>query len=395
MKSLFKNLAIGLFAVGVFSQSAFANSQYETEFEDRLRINIASYCQANRSGRSCIYQGSFTVEITCSGSSIRTDANMIACDGYEDMTIKTSAPMLGIDNGAILTHRRGTTYAATSASQGYLGLPENTHEITIDGNSEDNPELISVDINTGIPTYIVDNLSAASNSLRFAYSGVLRNLNDFESQIARSHRGHLVRFKSVLTDGIDILSELDDDDQPVYGIVHWKVQENSRMIVAFGSILDELLTDYDDIERLQYSIRAMRTLVAQLKESYGWGRSLSGQVSRASSTLLEVVRLELQELGGIKMSIGADVSVYSQLLTISAQLKAKVDSSRSGDMRAQREIFDFLDAWNSSAWQAELDTLVNAGPDVRNLVTPKVVMLLQAMESLEDLTDAGFELPME
>lgn len=393
MKNIFKNLAIGVFAVTAMSNSAMAN-QYETEHPDRLTIDVSSYCVANRSGKSCVYSGSFTIEMSCASSNMVTRNNIVECADHDDLTIKSSAPMLGIEAGAALTGRNNT-YSATNNSAAYLSLPQDTYEIVIDGNYTDNAELLKVDINTGIPSYVTGNLQAASNSLRFAYSGVLRNLNDFETQIARSHRGHLVRFRSVLSEGLEILSEKDDDGLPIHSIVHWKIQENSRMIVAFGAILDELLTDYDDIERLQFSIRAMRTLVGQLRDSYGWGRSLSGQVSKASSTLLEVVRLELQELGGIKMSIGADVAIYSRLLTVSAQLKAKVDASRSGDMRAQREIFDFLDAWNSNAWQTELDTLVNAGPDVRNLVTPKVVMLIQAMESLEELTDAGFQLPME
>ena len=62
-------------------------------------------------------------------------------------------------------------------------------------------------------------------------------------------------------------------------------------------------------------------------------------------------------------------------------------------MRAQREIYSFLDTWNNKKWQDELDSLVDSGPDVKNLITPKLVMLLQAVEAMEDLTEAGFIYP--
>ena len=62
-------------------------------------------------------------------------------------------------------------------------------------------------------------------------------------------------------------------------------------------------------------------------------------------------------------------------------------------MRAQREIWSFLEKWNSKAFQEELSLLLNAGPDFKNLVLPKITMLLFAVESMEDLTNVGFEIP--
>ena len=245
----------------------------------------------------------------------------------------------------------------------------------------------------GIPSQLNASLSSASNILLNAYNGVKRNLVDFRSKIAKSHRGHMDRFNRAVDDGIDLLSAK-ENGRPKYSVVNYKIQENARLIVVFGSVLDELLTDYDDIDALKNSITAMRTLVAQMRTAYGWQNGLAGTVSKAASSLIDVIRLELQEIASIKMAMGAeDLDVYFDLLRVTRTLQAKVNASNSGDMRAQREIWDMLEIWNSKAWQDELENLIEAGPDYNNLVLPKVQMLLYSLESVEDLTESGFIIP--
>ncbi len=249
--------------------------------------------------------------------------------------------------------------------------------------------------NNGIPTSLNSSLSTAISILRGSYVGVNRNLENFRNEIAKSHRGHLDRLADALATGIALTSAKDEKTgKPKYSIVDWRIQENSRLIVVFGTVLNELLTDYDDVERLKTSIRAMRTLVDQLRLSYGWEKGLAGTVSKASSSLIDVVRLELQELASIKMAMGStDFQIYLDLLKITRTLQAKVDASRSGDMKAQREIFDMVDLWNGKAWQDEMSRLMNAGPDFKNLVVPKLSMLLYAIESITDLSEQDFIIP--
>lgn len=249
--------------------------------------------------------------------------------------------------------------------------------------------------NNGIPTSLNASLSTATSILRGSYKGVERNLNSFRNEIAKSHRGHLDRFTEALNTGIALTEAKDSKTgRPLYSIVDWRIQENARLIVVFGTVLNELLTDYDDVQRLRNSISAMRTLVEQLRMSYGWQRGLAGTVSKASSSLIDVVRLELQELASIKIAMGSsDFQIYTEMLKVTRSLQAKVDASRSGDMRTQREIFGFVDLWNSKAWQDEMGRLMNAGPDFKNLVVPKLSMLLFAIESIADLSEQDFVIP--
>ena len=249
-------------------------------------------------------------------------------------------------------------------------------------------------LNTGIPTYLKESFTGAAQLLKSSYVGVLRNVTMFRGEIAKSHRGHLERCMSAIQEGINLIDAKDATGKLLYSVMDWRIQENSRLVVVFGTVLNELLTDYDDVERLKISIQAMRTLVDQLRLAYGWQRGLAGTVSKASSSLIDVVRLELQELASIKMAMGAgDFAVYLDLLRITRNLQAKVDASRSGDMKAQREIFELLDKWNEKTWQDEMARLMNAGPDFKNLVVPKLSMLIFAMESITDLTEMEFIIP--
>ncbi len=376
--------------------SAFAATSYEQNSGNSITVDMVSYCSSRIKGNECIYNGDVQVSVSCLSGRLAIDGGTLSCSTSSgDMLITSNIPISGIVAGSSYKKVRSGAYTPIDAADSYLSTDDgaDNYSIKIEGNGTDEAEIYKVKVITGNPNYLSSSLKSSSGVLKLAYKGVLRNLENFEKQIAKSHRGHLSRFEAALKDGVSLMEAKDKQGQAINSLVHWKIQENARIVVAFGSILDELLTDYDDVQSLKLSITSMRTLVGELKEAYGWGRSLSGKVSKASSTLLDVVRLELQELGAIRMSLGDSVASYTKLLKITGSLKAKVDAAKSGDMRAQREIYSFVDAWNESAWQAELDKLVHAGPDVKNLVTPKLTMLLQAMESLEDLSEAGFEVP--
>lgn len=289
----------------------------------------------------------------------------------------------------------GTAFTGTkceAAGTGSASFGENVFQISFATQYGNYPTEIT--LSTGVPSYLKSGLGGAGRLLKTSYAGVLRNVKGFQGEIAKSHRGHLARFTQALEEGIKLLEAVDKDQKPLYSVLDWRVQENSRLIVVFGTVLNELLTDYDDVARLQNSIKSMRILVTQLRESYGWNNGLAGVVSKASSSLIEVVRLEIQELASIKIAMGAPgFEIYTELLKVTRNLQAKVNASKSGDMKAQREIFDFVDIWNGKDWQEEMGRLMNAGPDFKNLVTPKLMMLVFAMESIAELSDQNFIIP--
>jgi hypothetical protein len=228
---------------------------------------------------------------------------------------------------------------------------------------------------------VTPGLVASNLVLRKAYEASLFALDRFASKVAKSHRGHLTRFRSSLVTGIDMLKP---DAKEVLSVVHWKVQENARMVVVFGTILNELLTDYDDVEELKTSVLNLVTLTRDLRQAYGWETGLAGTVSKATVGLLEVFRLELQELASIRLAMGDSIDQYRTLLTIARDLIAEVSASDSGDIRAALNVSQLRTTWNASAWQDELKRLMNAGPDFRRLVLPKMQMLLRSVESIND-----------
>ena len=390
--NILSTIILGLAAI----PSMAASNDYVTDRGSSIEINLHKACESFGGKSSCSIP-EYGVTIQCEDSTLKIGSyyglGYLYCNGSESLKVHSTIPMSSFKTPSSMSKESSDEFEPTSSQHNtpFTIALDNLSYFKISTNYV--PTISGVILNTGIPNFIEKVLTGPTKMLEKAYVGVLRNLNDFESQIARSHQGHSVRFKQALSSGLEVLREKEKDGSPANSIVHWKVQESSRIIVALGGILEELLVDYQHVDRLKMAITSMRTLVQQLKKSYGWGKGLSGHVSKASATLLDVVRLEIQELGGIKMAIGADTTQYSKILKVSGTLLSKVNASKSGDMRAQREIYDFLDVWNSKEWQKELDTLVKAGPDIRNIVTPKMVMLIQAMESLEDLTESGFIIP--
>ncbi|MFP5385452.1 MAG: hypothetical protein ACLGHN_05195 [Bacteriovoracia bacterium] len=383
-----------------FSFSAFAQEDVVSYTDDAVVVDLFQACWNKNKLEKCDLNEYGIDALLVAKHSTKTSAGH-----YIHYEITSSVPMTGIAYNC-LSIQYGSRLCGKWNGSKFSGSEyqeKASHIKTFSGIGVGHIELkpdyqISFDklyFNNGIPTSLNASLSTAVSMLRGAYVGVNRNLESFRNEIAKSHRGHLDRLAEALAEGINLTSAKDEKTgKPKYSIVDWRLQENARLIVVFGTVLNELLTDYDDIDRLKTSINAMRTLVQQLRLSYGWDRGLAGSVSKASSSLIEVVRLELQELASIKMAMGVtDFKIYLDMLKVTRTLQAKVDASKSGDMKAQREIFDMLDLWNSAQWQDEMARLMNAGPDFKNLVIPKLSMLIFAIESIAELSDQEFIIP--
>lgn len=395
-----KKLAI--LSMLALSSFAYAQEEVVSYTDDAIVIDLAKACWDKGQINSCDLN-EYGIDAVITATNSRNSANSAGSHTY--LKIISQVPILQLDYSC--DYYAYSTYYCGKWSGGKLSGSEGSRTKTqnkkFDGNGVLNIETApdyhhvfsKIYFNNGIPTSLNASLASAVSILRGSYVGVNRNLESFRNEIAKSHRGHLDRLAAALETGIALTSAKDEKTQkPLYSIVDWRIQENSRLIVVFGTVLNELLTDYDDVERLKTSIRAMRTLVGQLRLAYGWEKGLAGTVSKASSSLIEVVRLELQELASIKMAMGStDFQIYMNLLKITRTLQAKVDASRSGDMKAQREIFDMVDLWNSKEWQDEMSRLMNAGPDFKNLVIPKLSMLLYAIESITDLSEQDFIIP--
>lgn len=393
MKKLLTTLALGMVSVGAFAQT----TNGITYTDEHIVIDVKEVCHKAKKFLTCDLNNiGLGVVLTGSGSNDYYSYNSSASGVYIKTKITSNIPIVKVDYACGYSSYCGTLNGslisgestATSATIPLPGLFE------LNFNAQYGTYPTKIYLSTGIPTFLKESYTSAANILKSTYSGVLRNVNGFKNEIAKSHRGHLDRFDDALNNGIALLDAKDKNGKGIYSVLDWRVQENARLIVVFGTVINELLTDYDDVERLKNSIRSMRVLVDQLRQAYGWDRGLAGTVSKASSSLIEVVRLELQELASIKMAMGAsDFQIYLDLLKVTRTLQAKTDASRSGDMKAQREIFDMLDLWNSKSWQDEMNRLMNAGPDFKNLVIPKLSMLIYAIESISDLSDQEFIIP--
>lgn len=393
-----KKLAI--LSMLALSSVAFGQEEVVSYTDEAIVIDLAKACWDKGQLRSCDLNAYGIDAVITAGSG----ASANSAGHFTNLKIVSQVPIVQLDYTCEYYY---SGYYCGSWNGGKLSgasrISSKQNSKKFDGNGVLNIETApdyhhsyqKIYFNNGIPTSLNSSLSSAVNILRGSYVGVNRNLESFRNEIAKSHRGHLDRLAAALETGIALTSAKDEKtSKPKYSIVDWRIQENSRLIVVFGTVLNELLTDYDDVERLKTSIRAMRTLVGQLRLAYGWEKGLAGTVSKASSSLIEVVRLELQELASIKMAMGStDFQIYMNLLKITRTLQAKVDASRSGDMKAQREIFDMVDLWNSKEWQDEMSRLMNAGPDFKNLVIPKLSMLLYAIESITDLSEQDFIIP--
>lgn len=360
-----------------------------------IDVNLYNNCEIE--GNSCVIED-LGLRIDCSGSITHDSTIGLYCNDGDFSINATKYPLVGISSyyypltivdGKYQTNSNRSSVAKTFS----YTFPFTDHVDYV--YKQNTPYLHSVKLQRSIHNSVFTVASSLNALLNDSYRFIHLELEKFKQNIKKSDIGHTRRLQLALEEGMLLLTATDEESgELLYSALDWRIQENSRLIIAFGSIMDELLAEYDHVNTIKNSIINMRSLVAQLRKSYGWDRNgLSGTVSKASSTLLEVIRLEVRELGSIRMSLGESTKAFSNLLKVTGELKAKIDAASSGDMRAQREMWIFLDEWNKEEWQAELTKLVNAGPDVKGIVSPKLTMLIQAMESIEELSDAGFLIP--
>ena len=223
-----------------------------------------------------------------------------------------------------------------------------------------------------------------------ALKATLESMNEFREGIALSHQNHLTRYEAALKNFIAIV-----DHRDKFSYRGWRIQECSRRVYIFGIVLNELINDYSHVQYLFRYIENIQALNVIIKNDYEWERGLSGNVSKATGALLEIISFEIREILSIKIATGA--SNFDNYIAISSEIDkliSKVNASRSGDMVIQRNIWDFTDVWNGDAWQEELEALINAPSDTKNLIMSKLQLLLMSVESLNDLTKAGFKTPI-
>jgi hypothetical protein len=353
---------------------------------------------------NCSFNGSsceipeYGVVIECGGSGDIDKFNSGAnCYGSGNMTITSSKfPIVSILPGVEIreTTKKGKRKFETTEGNGKINKIRfqfvNKVVIENDGPTANVSKVILI---KSLHHRLYNTTTELNKPLHDTYFYVRNQLLTFKKNVKKSDMSHTERLEVALEDGMKLLSAKDKNGKKFQrSILSWKVKENARIIVAFGMILEELMDEYSHIDYIKGPIEDLRILISEIQEAYEWNNGITGNVSKASGTLLEVIRLEVSELGRLKMLTGGSTKAYNELLVTSGNLFAKVIASKSGDMKAQRLIYDYLDAWNSKVWQDELTRLLNVGPDEKGLVIPKLHMLMKAMESMEELTDAGFQL---
>jgi hypothetical protein len=340
----------------------------------------------------------YGVTIQCGGNrDIDKASNGASCYQSGDMTITSSLyPIVSVLPGVEIkeTSKKGRRKFETVRGNGKIKKIrfQFVNKVVIE---KDGPiaSVSKITLIKSLHHRLYNTTTELNGPLHDTYYYVKNQLLKFKKNIKKSDMSHTERLEVALEDGMKLLSEKSKKTKRFKrSILSWKVQENARIIVAFGMILEELMDEYSHVDYVKGPIEDLRILIFELQQAYEWNNGITGNVSKASATLLEVIRLEVSELGRLKMLTGGSTEAYNELLVTSGNLFAKVNASKSGDMKAQRSIYDYLDAWNSKIWQDELNRLLNVGPDEKGLVIPKLHMLMKAMESMEELTDAGFQL---
>lgn len=242
----------------------------------------------------------------------------------------------------------------------------------------------------------VENITGIFEQPAQAYKSVLENVLEntlmLNEEIASSHQaGHMSRYIESLRDCIAVLNEKNK-----YFALDWRVQECSRRVLVFGTVLKEIIADYSHVTKLRPYLESITNLTDSIRKIYGWDRGLAGNVSKATSSLLEVIQLELREILTIKISSGTtNFEIYSKLMKEVGALVSKVNSARNGDATLQRNMWDFVDVWNSEQWQLELKSLLSAVSDDNKIVLSRLQLMFMATESFNDLTKADLEIPLQ
>lgn len=367
-----------------------------------ININMAKYCTDTNqsSSQGCLFKyRSIEVKVDCSSGGFKEDnSKYMSCEDF--IRVTTNLPMTQIISPVLIgtSYHEGATLERKSSGNGYSNTMtyspvDNVRYVSIwEGAAREwyVSYFSAVTVMYGKPDNIYDAFVVNKITLLQAFELVLDRTLDFQNEIARSHQGHLDRYIQALKDGIAILK-----DEKGYSVLDWRVEESSRRVMVFGMVISEILDEYSHVTRLHEQISAIKTLTSEIRKTYGWSRGVAGEVSKASGALLELVELELSEIAKIKLEVGySNLKVYSDLLKAVKKLLAKVDASKSGDMAAQRDIYDFLDAWNAPSWQNELNSLIEAQVDFKRLVSQKLNILLTTVASISDLTKMDFEIPV-
>lgn len=243
----------------------------------------------------------------------------------------------------------------------------------------------------GSPKSLALGLSHAGQGLYTIYQNTLNQLNQLTGSLRRSDRPHMDRLKASIQSAMDAF--VLQKEVITVPVTHQNVQESARMVVAMGTVMEEIFSEYDDVATTQLIIENIRELVSQLRMSYGWTNGLAGAPSKAMSAIGVVLETTLRELLINKDALDSNMNrtIYTQLRFKAMALKAAVKGRAGGDASVAKEVQAFANDWNSQAWQNELYSLINAGKDTENNVQTKVKLLLMGVGSLNDLTGVQFE----
>ena len=375
--------------------SSFAESNklpletYMELTEQGIEISIAEYCQDYFPGSpTCQFKyKSINLNLSCEYE--LKDGSCATINSY--ITINSTIPIKQIIPLHYKYEKIGKRIYQTKNGQ-HTPLKfkdKDQYHVQLEYGEKAYPNFYTITVSYGKPDNIFDSFVLNKKVLDQAYDLVLERTLSFQSHIAKSHQGHLDRYVQSLKDGIAILN-----DEKEYSLLDWRVLESSRRIMVFGIVAGEILEDYGHVPNLQGDIDAITTLTKEIRRSYGWGKGLAGDASKAGGALLELMEFELSEIVLVKIAAGfSNIKIYTNLMKEVKKLMVKVNTSKSGDMAAQRGIFTLLDAWNSNEWQKELKTLIEAKPDFKKLIAKKLNILLMAVQSMADLSNMDFENP--
>lgn len=394
---------------GAFNSYAY-NDQQLVDGKYYLKFNEKT-CKIVDDGANnkCVYENKgYKIKLTCKNSRILFTREFAYCHHRTDLTIESNRTLRGIHfaadyklssihNGLAKFDILYNYDGAIPVEHGFQ-REDNVKNINMspvkneDGETSEG-NLIGL-LMDGTPS--VEHISEIFEQPAQNYRTILINVLDdtlkLNEEIASSHQaGHMGRYIESLKDCIAVL-----DVKNKYYALDWRVQECSRRVLVFGTVLNEIVADYAHVEKLKPYLKSITNLTESIRKIYGWDRGLAGNVSKATGSLLEVIQLELREILTLKISAGTtNFEIYSKLMKEVATLVSKVNSARSGDSALQRYMWDFVDIWNGEQWQTELKSLLSSTVDENHVVLTKIQLMFMAAESFNDLTKADLEIPLQ
>lgn len=231
-----------------------------------------------------------------------------------------------------------------------------------------------------------DSLKAGTSVFALSLNSAQESITRFESNISKQDRRHLARLKSAIANTLKLIT--DEKGEPLLPVTDIRIQENMRIIMVLTTVLNEILTNYDDVESTKLAVENLRNLRSEIRKSYGWSSGLAGESSKSLGTLAMLIHLEVSELYMMQGAVGIESPVaFNRVLAAAGTMMVKTKASDAGDARALEFVEPFRAAWNGSDFQSALKKLINAPKDYQSQVQPKLKFLLTAIYSLADLTD--------